>query len=314
MIKTNVARMLGMVWLCVVCLGVLLSPLLAQEPKLRDTVIPNGKGEATIALDPYSLKVFTYRPNNYSVTKSPLILVFHGQSRNPDSYRKHAIGLGDECGGLVVAPYFDEKQFPGRAYNHGNVLDDGAVQPRDKWTFSLIPRLIEKIRTLEGRRDMPYYLLGHSGGGQFVERLVAFAELKPIRAVAANPGSHLFPTRELDFPYGFGRLPQALSSEKALKAYLATPMTLYLGTADTDPNHPQLDKSKPAEKQGSHRLVRGRQCYQLAKDLAAAKGWDFNWQLVEATQIGHSAEKMFSHPACRDALFGKRAAPKQPPK
>jgi poly(3-hydroxybutyrate) depolymerase len=307
MMKTTVGRMLGVTWLCVACLGLLLSPLSGQEPKQRDAVIPDGKGEVTIAIDSYSLKVFTYRPKTYAATQGPLVLVFHGYKRQPDTYRDHALGLGDECGGLVVAPYFDEKQFPGQTYNHGNVLDHRVVQAKEKWTFSLIPKLIEKIRTMEGRGEMPYYLLGHSGGGQFVERLMAFADLKPIRAVAANPGSDLFPNRQLDFPYGFGGLPEAISGDNALKAYLAAPLTLYLGTADADPDHPQLDKTKRAEKQGPHRLARGRQCYQLAKDLAAAKGWDCNWRLVEAPAIDHSAGKMFGHPACRDALFGKIA-------
>jgi poly(3-hydroxybutyrate) depolymerase len=311
--KTTAMRMLGAM-LCVACLGSLMLPAPAQEPKTQDERIPNGKGEVMIALGSYRLKLFTYRPKNYRAATGPLILVFHGHSRNPDSYRDHAVGLGDECGGLIVAPFFDEKQFPGQAYNHGNVMAKGVVQPREQWTFSLIPKLIDKVCTMEERAEMPYYLLGHSGGGQFVERLMAFTELKPVRAVAANPGSHLFPNKTLDFPYGFAGLSDALSGDNALKAYLAAPMTLYLGTADTDPNHPQLDKSKLAEKQGPHRLARGRQCYELAKDLAAARGWDFKWRLVEAPEIDHSAGKMFSHLACQDALFGKRAAPKLPSK
>src|SRR5271165_6057968 len=36
--KTKVGRMRGVFWLCVACLGLLLSPLWAQEPKLRDTL------------------------------------------------------------------------------------------------------------------------------------------------------------------------------------------------------------------------------------------------------------------------------------
>jgi hypothetical protein len=149
---------------------------------------------------------------------------------------------------------------------------------------------------------MPYYLLGHSGGGQFVERLMAFADLKPIRAVAANPGSHLIPTRELEFPYGFGGLPDVLSNDKALRAYLAAPLTIYLGTADTDPNHSQLDKSSSAEKQGPHRVARGHLCYDCAKALAASHRWPFNWRLIEAPGIDHSAGSMFRNPACREAL------------
>lgn len=284
---------------------VLLLPLgLQPTAGADDHRFGNGKGEATIAVEPYRLKVFTYRPANYSATSSPLLLVFHGHSRNPDSYRDHAVELADACGGLIVAPFFDQEQFPGQAYNHGNVLADGVAQPKDKWTFSVVPKLIEKIRSIEGRRDMPYYLLGHSGGGQFVERLMALADLKPVRAVAANPGSHLFPTTRLGFPYGFGGLPATLSDDRALQAYLAAPLTIYLGTADTDPDDPLLDKSKTARLEGPYRLARGRNCYDLARALAREKRWKFNWRLVEAPGVGHSAGKMFGHPACEQALFG----------
>jgi poly(3-hydroxybutyrate) depolymerase len=269
--------------------------------------IPNGKGEVMISLDAYNLQLFTYRPKNYSPARSPLLLVFHGHGRSAGGYRDHAMALGDECGGLVVAPFFDEKQFPGETYFHGNVLAHGVLQPREKWTFSLVAKLIEKIRSMEGRTELPYYFLGHSGGGQFVERLMALTDLKPIRAVAANPGSHLFPGQELPFPYGFGGLPESLANDAALKSYLAAPLTIYLGTADTDPNHPELDKTEPAEKQGPHRLARGHACYEAAKKLAAAKGWSFQWRLIEAPGIAHSAGKMFSQPACRQALFGGAA-------
>ena len=50
------------------------------------------------------------------------------------------------------------------------------------------PKLIETVRKMERRSDMPYYLIGHSAGGQFVERLLVFADVKPLRAVAANAG------------------------------------------------------------------------------------------------------------------------------
>src|ERR1043165_2071556 len=157
---------------------------------------------------------------------------------------------------------------------------------------------------------MPYYLLWHSGGGQFVERLIAFTDLKPVRAVAANPGSHLFPRTDFNFPYGFGGLPASLSDDKALKAYLVAPITIYLGTGDTNSDDPVLDKSKTAKKQGPHRLARGRKCYEVAKELAAEKGWEFNWRISEAPKVGHSAGEMFGHPACRKALFGE-AGPKK---
>src|SRR5262249_6438707 len=159
----------------------------------------------------------------------------HGHARDAQHYRDAAEGLARHCKGIVLAPLFDEKQFPGDRYVHGNVLARGKVLPEREWTFSLVPRLIEEVRKIEGRPNMPYYLLGHSGGGQFVMRLMAFAKLRPIEAVAANPGSLLFPTTDLPYPYGFGKLPDRLGGPKRLEAFLAARLTLYSGTSDNDP-------------------------------------------------------------------------------
>jgi hypothetical protein len=154
---------------------------------------------------------------------------------------------------------------------------------------------------------MPYYLLGHSGGGQFVERMAGFLPTDAKRIVAANPGTHLFPTQEFDYPYGFGgfgKKHEKLSDHAALKRYLAQPLTLFLGTADTKRVAP-LDLSDTADKQGANRYERGRNAYNTALRLAKEKRWEFNWRLVEAKDVGHDEKGMFAHPNCETALFGK---------
>ncbi len=266
--------------------------------------LPAERGEALLRIGGRDLKIFTYRSKDYAAKQGPLILVFHGSSRNAQDYRDDAAQLAESCGGLAAAPCFDQRQFPDDVYPHGNVLSKGRLLPSEKWTFSLVPLLIDKIRETEKRRDMPYYLIGHSAGGQFVERLLVFTEVKPIRAVAANPGSHLFPTRDMAFPYGFGGLPDRLADEKVLKAYLAKPLTIYVGTADTDPNPKYLDASRTAEREGPTRLARGRKCFEMGRRLARANGWPFHWRLVEALGVSHSSSKMFARPECRMALFG----------
>ena len=154
---------------------------------------------------------------------------------------------------------------------------------------------------------MPYYLLGHSGGGQFVERMAGFLLTDARRIVAANPGTHLFPTKEFDYPYGFGdfgKKHEKLSDHAALKRYLAQPLTLFLGTADTKRDAP-LDLSDTADKQGANRHERGRNAYSTARRLAEEERWEFNWRLVEAKDVGHDEIAMFAHPNCETALFGK---------
>jgi hypothetical protein len=267
--------------------------------------IPAGKGEIHLHLGEVKLKVFTYRPKDFDPEHGPMFWTFHGHARDPQHYRDAAEELARHSKGIVLAPLFDEKQFPGDKYFHGNVLAKGKALPESEWTFSLVPRMIEEVRKIENRPRMPHYLFGHSAGGQFVMRLMAFAKLEPIEAVAANPGSLLFPTTDLPYPYGFGQLPDSLGGTKRLKAFLAARLTLYSGTCDNDPNHPELDHRRNAEKQGPHRLARARNAFTLAKRVAKSEGGTFNWRLVEAPGVAHNGPKMLAHPQCRVALFDR---------
>lgn len=249
------------------------------------------------------IEVFTYRPPTYK--DGPLILVFHGVNRNAEDYRNFAITLAERYNAIVAAPHFDRERFPRDAYQQGGILNDGVVQPREKWTFSRLPALIAELQTRAGNPALPYYILGHSAGGQFVARLAAIAgDLGARRLIAANPGSHLFPTREAPYGYGFGGLPDALANDEAIRRFLAAPLTLYLGTGDNDPNHASLDRSPPALHQGPHRYARGLNCFATAQKLAAERGWAFNWRKVEVAGIAHEAARMFAAPEAYDAIFG----------
>jgi pimeloyl-ACP methyl ester carboxylesterase len=173
----------------------------------------------------------------------------------------------------------------------------------------VIPAVVAAVRTAECRPVMPYYLIGHSAGGQFLVRLAAFAPGEAVRIVAANAGSHLAPTREQPYGYGFGRLPDEAASDATLRRYLAAPLTFYQGTGDTATTREQdqhLDTSAEAKKQGACRLERGRNTFRQAKELAERRGWEFRWRLVEADGVGHVAAEMFKHPKCADALFGPK--------
>lgn len=122
-----------------------------------------GKGKVTVTIDGTAIEVFTYRPATY--TDGALLATFHVVKRNADGYRDDAVPLADKLGMLVVAPYFDEKRFPTKDYQRGGVIKDGKAVPAEKTTFGLAQRVIDEVRKAEGRGEMPYYLLGHSGGG-----------------------------------------------------------------------------------------------------------------------------------------------------
>src|SRR5207302_8339535 len=149
--------------------------------------IPTGAD--TIAIEVGSgrtpIEIFSYKPESYR--DGPLILVFHGVLRNADEYRDHSKGLADRLGALVAVPRFDKERFPNESYQQGGIRRQGAPVLRDEWTFSRIPEIAAEIRKREQRPDMPFYLLGHSAGGQFVERLAGFIDSGAARIVAANP-------------------------------------------------------------------------------------------------------------------------------
>lgn len=275
--------------------------LLLFVPVQTPTTIPAGIGKSEIQVGGHALELFTYRPKEYK--DGPLIVVFHGMLRNADTYRDNAIGMGDRHGALIVAPAFDQKRFPNEAYQSGGLLKKGELQPRDQWTWSLVPKLVDEIRKREGKPKMPYYLIGHSAGGQFLCRLTGFVPTAAERIVVANPGGHLFPSEDFPFPYGFGKLPKELNGDDALKRYLAQPMTIYVGSADKLKDN--LPQGEIANKQGPDRYTRGKNCFKVAQELARDRGWAFNWRIVEAPDIGHDAKAMFNHANCKDALFGK---------
>lgn len=268
----------------------------------RAEPIPTGLSQIEVGSGTNAITVFTYKPKAYR--DGPLVMVFHGVLRNADVYCKNSIPLADRYNVLIAAPMFTTNQYDSEEYQRGNVIRKGVVQPRENWTYSRLPAIIEAVRQAEGKPALPYYFIGHSGGGQFLMRLAALYPMDARRIVACNPGSDLFPRRDWKYGYGFGGLPTDLSDDAALQRYLAAPLTLCLGLNDTDPQHPELDRSAAAELEGRFRLERGRACFAFAQKLAREHGWPFNWRKVEIPGIAHDGKAMLAAMDVQKALLG----------
>lgn len=268
----------------------------------RAEPLPVGPSQIITANAGETLTVFTYKPPTYK--GGPLFVICHGVGRNAEDYRNFAITLAERFHAIVVAPLFDKERFPSLRYQRGGLVDKaGKMQPAEAWTYAAIPRLVADVRARENLPGLPYYLIGHSAGGQFLVRLAAFLPGEATRIIAGNPGSHLFPTRDQEFGYGFGGLPSELSGDEIIRRYLAAPLTFYLGTGDITPEH-SFDVSPAGMRQGSSRLARGRACFATAEKLAKERGWAFNWRKVETPGIGHDAALMFAAKEVEDAIFG----------
>lgn len=266
------------------------------------TPVREGSARYVFDLGDERLEVFTYKPSTYRGER--MLFVMHGTLRNADEYRDDAVAMGERFGALIVAPRFDRERFPSERYQFGGLLDArGDARPPEDWTWARLPRIAAIVHRMERRPTLPYWIIGHSAGGQFLVRMAGFFAPGAERIVAANPGSELFPVRTMPFGYGFGTLPPTLSDDATLRRYLAAPLTLYLGTEDDGPDR-YFDQSSVAMQQGEGRYQRGRACFEVARSLATQNGWPFGWRLVEAPGVAHDHRKMFDHPACEEALFG----------
>ena len=286
--------------------GMAALPVLA--PGRAPAALAPGSSGYSFDIAGRNFDLFFHRPPRY--VDGPLLIVMHGSDRNAWAYRDHARPLGDRLGMLVVAPEFDEKRFPTRLYQHGGIVrhladrpgsQPSGQQPAKAWTVSLVPMITAAVGRELGVPSPPYYVIGHSAGGQFAQKVAAFAPMAARRIVAANPGVHLFPTLEAPYPYGFGGLKPPAGGEAGLKRYLAAPLTFYQGTGDTteDRHFPQ---GFYADQQGRTRNERGHRCFAAGEQLAREKGWRFNWRLVEARGVTHESADMFLHPNATVAL------------
>ncbi|WP_052572795.1 alpha/beta hydrolase [Haloferula sp. BvORR071] len=245
------------------------------------------------------IQVYGYRPSDYQ--GGLLLVLFHGASRNAKSYRDGGRVLARKLGMLLLVPEFDRARFDVAAYQEGGVMKDGKVQARDQWTFAYLHPLLQQVFQREGKK-LPYYLVGHSAGAQFLGRMAALYPNEAQRMILVNPGSLMFPDRAQKYPYGFGGLPEEMASDAAIQRYLAAPLTLYLGTGDVGLKN--LSTGEKAMKQGTTRIERGRNCLEAGKQLAASKQWKFSWRRVEAEGLDHPSLPMWNHANCRLAILG----------
>jgi hypothetical protein len=258
--------------------------------------IPRGDGAQPVALGDLTLNVLTYRPD---CAASSLLLAFHGALRNPASARTAARPLADRACFIVIAPEFDRETFPGDSYQRGGIVVGRRLQDQEQWTGAFVLDLVAWARRIEGRA-LDYTLIGHSAGGQFLGRVAAFVPTGARRIVIANPSTYVLPRLDVDAPYGLGGVYAPRTAESVLRRYLAAPVTIFLGREDTGER--MLAKGRDARAQGETRYDRGLNTFAMARQEARARGFAFNWRLVEVPGVGHNAGRMYSSPQALEAI------------
>ena len=235
------------------------------------------------------IRVWYQAPADPSLAQ--ILMVMTGAHRDGESYREDWLPVLKGRNTLLLVLEFSRDDYPGSSsYNQGNILDSkGKVNPPEAWSFNMVEALFEAVVQDTSSTATDYALFGHSAGGQFVHRFMAFTKENHVRiAVAANAGWYTMPDQDVDFPYGLKDSP--LSSNQMRDAF-SRHLFILVGADDTDPKDPLLQRDRKTDAQGNNRLTRGLNFYQAARN-AAREGDEFNWGLSVIPGVAHDHKQM----------------------
>ncbi len=258
------------------------------------------------------------------------VIVIHGIDRNAnDHYERIVTAAQTENvldNTLIIAPQFkisddspavDELYWSSSGWKIGFKSTNGNRTP----SFQVIDHLLGLVND-----NFPYVTLvsivGHSAGGQFVQRYGALNEMEPalrteidIRYIVANPSSYMYLTDDRplsttgcsnydEYRYGISNLPETLSYTNLSQSSIGNQLTsrslyILLGTQDTDPDSFNLDKSCMANAQGLNRFQRGTLYYDHIMEF----GPGANHIKLEIEEVGHSSNGMFNSSKGRETIF-----------
>ena len=282
---------------------------------------------------------------------SRLVVIVHGSGRKaPLAYKRMArlsesLGLSSRT--AVLAPQFigsDEVERhgldAGHAYWTGGWSAGGLSASKENHprpfrisSFWALDRMIAAVlERIDVSRLDEVVIVGHSAGGQFVNRYAAVNRMgyptgTAVRYVVANPSSYLYwsakrPTRrgifaepsrsQRDECPGYNRYRYGLKNlyaylrrvgaEDLRRQYARRHVTYLLGAKDTNAQQKSLDKSCGARLQGAHRLERGEQ---YLRHLKEEFGMDIlrRHKSVVVSGVGHSSRVLESKCGIQ-AVFG----------
>jgi pimeloyl-ACP methyl ester carboxylesterase len=284
------------------------------------------------------IPIYRTQPLKPDAALERAVIVIHGNRRDADRYFdalvEAAAAESRLTDTLLIAPHFQTAKDDPAASNHywsssgwkiGNrsrdiarissfeVLDEllGMVCPAD-------PTVFTKIRTV--------VLVGHSAGGQFVQRYAAGGKgcsnpAVEIRYVVMNPSSYLYldGRRRVEgedgfqkhrfgcwdydeYKYGLTDLNAYMEAvgDDDLRARLFSRQVYYLaGEEDDRRDSSSLDKSCEANLQGPQRLARHKNYRDYSRLFEAWRGSVF----LTIPGVGHQGKKMLMSETARQILF-----------
>lgn len=265
------------------------------------------------------------------------IFVVHGNKRDADRYYDRVVAAAasetDFSDVFLLAPYFQTLRDRPAAHehywsSHGWKIGNKSLDSRRTSSFAVMNELLSRLCSSEPAifpRLRTIVIVGHSAGGQFVNRYAAggvscLNKAIEVRYVVMNPSSYLYldgrrrPDRNAgfeadirgcrdydDYKYGLRNLNSYMKrvGVEEIRSRLFTRHIYYLAGEEDTRAGGSLDTSCEANLQGANRLVR----YGNYRDYASLfKGWTGS-VFISVPGVGHDGGRMLASDAARRIIF-----------
>lgn len=252
---------------------------------------------------------YTYTPT--TIPEHPEILVLiHGTPADDETAESDAeyyvtnwMDFAEKQGIVLIAPAFNQEDFSSRLGDHalsGYRGLFGREINADEWVL----RLVTAHQQALGTAGEPFFLYGHSAGGQFTARFLVTYPETIKKAVISSAATYPQPTTEVAWPFGMGELHADIEwdanttnhvdivpDKQRWLAATQVPLTVIVGLNDTAELSPSLI---PGQK-GKNRYTIARNWIQDMAAFAEANGLESQFELELIPGQGHSMSGLLSY-------------------
>lgn len=223
--------------------------------------------------------------------QTQVLFIVHGGARDSEKYLDIWKKFTEHKNIILVAPEFKRADY--EDYEYLNISDDYGVLNKNlnEHLHNSLSIFFSFFKSKYNLEIDTYKLYGHSGGAQFVHRLLLFSDYDNVSsAVIAGAGSYTFLNYE-NYPYGLKESNHL--SDKKIKRYLSQRVTFLIGNKDIK----KFESSKKNNiqgkaMQGNNRFEVGINYFNNLITVSERQKIPLRWKFQIAKGVAHDNEKM----------------------